>query len=74
MKEHPDIKGRLNQFRQCFQKAFAKDLSELELKLDNTMDLSRLAKIYGTKNRPGGESAGFTVTQEQRTRLCVNIC
>jgi len=53
VKEYPDIKNRLSQFRQGFQKAFAKDLSKLELKMDNTMDLSRLAKIYGTK-KPGG--------------------
>ena len=53
VKEHPDIKARLGQFRQTFQKAFAGDLSRLELKLDNTMDLSRVAKIYGTK-KPGG--------------------
>ena len=53
VREHPDIKGRLNLFRQDFSEAFSKDLSGLELKLDNTMDLSRVAKIYGTR-KPGG--------------------
>jgi hypothetical protein len=51
--DHPDIKDRLNQFRQDFYEAFSKDLSNLELRLDNTMDLSRVAKIYGTR-KPGG--------------------
>jgi len=49
VKEHEDIKDRLNYFRKLFQKSFEKELSELELKIDNTMDLKRVAKIYGTK-------------------------
>ncbi len=59
VKGHPDIKDRLNQFRQSFQKAFAKDLSVLQLKLDNTMDLSRVAKIYGTKKPAGRRVSRF---------------
>jgi hypothetical protein len=51
--EHPDIKERLNYFRQGFHNEFQRELSGLELKLDNTMDLSRLAKIYGTKKPTG---------------------
>jgi hypothetical protein len=53
VKDHPDIKDHLNQFRYDFQQNFGKGLSELELKLDNTMDLSRVAKIYGTR-KPNG--------------------
>ncbi len=59
VKECPDIKERLNQFRQGFQKAFVKDLSALQLKLDNTMDLSRVAKIYGTKKPAGRRVSKF---------------
>jgi hypothetical protein len=53
VEECGDIKDRLNMFRRGFHEAFSKDLSGLELKLDNTMDLSRVAKMYGTR-KPGG--------------------
>ena len=59
VREHPDIKDRLNQFRQNFLKAFTKDLSALQLKLDNTTDLSRVAKIYGTKKPTGRRVSRF---------------
>ena len=71
VKEHPDIKDRLNQFRKGFHKSFARDLSALELKLDNTMDLSRVAKIYGTK-KPNGRRVsrfyGDTRTEDEALR------
>ena len=53
VQETPDLKDRLNQFRQNFLNEYGKDLSELGLKLDNTMDLSRVAKIYGTRKPTG---------------------
>lgn len=53
VEEHPDIKDRLNFFRNEFQAAFNRELENLEARLDNTLDLKRVAKIYGTR-KPGG--------------------
>ena len=50
--KHPDIKERLNQFRRLFISEFEKDLEGLGARVDSTMDLKRVAKIYGTK-KPG---------------------
>jgi len=59
VKEIPDIKQRQNQFRQGFCQEFYKQLNGLELKVDNTMDLCRLAKIYGTSKPDGKRVSRF---------------
>lgn len=46
--EHPDLRGKLRQFRQSFYLAHKHDLSRLEVKLDSTFDLRRVVRIYGT--------------------------
>lgn len=74
VKDSPDIKDRLNQFRQGFCQEFCKDLSGLELKLDNTQDLCRLAKIYGTR-KPGGRRVsrfyGSERVEDQALKDCL---
>lgn len=49
IKENPDIKQRLHEFMKKFEAEFRKDLTELKIKIDSTLDIRRLAKIYGTK-------------------------
>ena len=46
--ECPDIAARLKQFRHQFLNAHRRDLQALEAKLDNTQDLRRMARVYGT--------------------------
>ena len=46
--DHPDIRTRLGEFRNRICQAFRGELSRLEAKLDQTQDLRRLVKIYGT--------------------------
>lgn len=45
---YPDIAERLKEFCNQFRETFKKDLQRLEVKLDNTQDLRRMLKIYGT--------------------------
>lgn len=47
--KHPDIKMKLIAFKDQFEQAFMKDLEKLTLRIDSTLDLRRMAKIYGTK-------------------------
>lgn len=43
-----DISDRLKEFCAQFRQTFKSDLERLEVKLDNTQDLRRMVKIYGT--------------------------
>lgn len=52
MAKHSDTKEKLNQFRRLFISEFERDLEGLGARVDSTMDLKRVAKIYGTK-KPG---------------------
>jgi hypothetical protein len=51
--EFPDIKEKLNLFRQEIQYEFSDAVKRVRARMDNTMDLSRVAKIYGTKKPHG---------------------
>lgn len=47
-RQHPDISSRLRHFKDGFADAFRGELAQLEAKLDNTQDLRRMVRIYGT--------------------------
>lgn len=47
--EHPDIKGKLHAFKAQFEAAFRKDIEQLGIVIDSTLDLRRMVKIPGTK-------------------------
>lgn len=47
--ENSDIKQRLYLFKEQFEQNFSKDIEQLKVKIDPTLDLRRMAKIYGTK-------------------------
>jgi hypothetical protein len=55
----PDIKERLKWFRADFKDAFQEKMSALEVKIDHTMDLSRFARIYGTRKPTGLQISEF---------------
>ena len=46
--EHPDIVDRLKEFRRKFVDAYRQELDRAGLRLDNTQDLRRMVRIYGT--------------------------
>lgn len=46
--ECPDMAQRQKLFAEQFQQAFKRELEDLEVKIDQTFDLVRKAKIYGT--------------------------
>ena len=50
--ECPDIRARLEVFREGFAAAFQQELGALEVKLDRTQDLRRMVRVYGTA-KPG---------------------
>ena len=52
VEKHGDIGYRLDAFYQVIQDKFASDMASYGFKLDKTTDLSRVAKIYGTR-KPG---------------------
>lgn len=47
--EHPDIKEKLHAFKAQFEDAFRKDIEQLGIAIDSTLDLRRMVKIPGTK-------------------------
>ena len=47
--EESDFQKRLRKFRDIIHYEFSEDLRSEGVKLDNTMDLRRVAKIYGTR-------------------------
>lgn len=55
VKEHEDIGDRLNAFLKEVHGKFSSDMDSIGIRLDNTTDLARIAKIYGTK-KPGNAS------------------
>ena len=55
----PDIAARLRQFRDQFRDAHRKDLDALEARLDNTQDLRRMARVYGTAKPAVGVISEF---------------
>lgn len=48
VRKNPDVGPKLREFRNTFSSAFHEELSRLEAKLDNTQDLRRMVRIYGT--------------------------
>lgn len=49
VEEYPDISVRLKKFRDIVDYEFSDSMKSEAIKLDSTMDLRRVAKIYGTK-------------------------
>lgn len=48
VRQHSDIASRLREFKNRFSGAFRDELGRLEARLDNTQDLRRMVRIYGT--------------------------
>ena len=59
VKNHPDIRTRLEAFRGAFGGAFRQELSQLGVVLDSTQDLSRKFKVYGTSRPEVGVLSRF---------------
>ncbi len=57
--EFPDIKEKLNLFRHEIQYEFSDAMKRIGARKDNTMDLSKVAKIYGTKKPQGKHCSRF---------------
>lgn len=57
--DYPDIKEKLNLFRHEIQYEFSDAMKCIRARMDNTMDLSRVAKIYGTKKPHGKYCSRF---------------
>jgi predicted DNA-binding protein len=47
--QHPDIKDRMKKFRDIVDYEFSNNMKECNIRLDSTVDLRRMAKIYGTR-------------------------
>jgi hypothetical protein len=48
LEDHPDLRGKLRQFRQHFYMEHKHDLNKIGAKLDSTFDIRRMVRIYGT--------------------------
>ncbi len=59
VKDLPDIKQKLNLFRKEIQYEFSPALKRIGAKMDNTINLSRVGKIYGTKKPHGKYCSRF---------------
>jgi hypothetical protein len=64
VKEFPDIKEKLNLFRHEVQYEFSDAMKRIGVRMDNTMDLSRVAKIYGTR-KPHGKYCSLFFGKER---------
>jgi hypothetical protein len=52
VRDYPGIRGALRGFRDEFVREFRHDLAALEVRVDNTQDLRRSVRVYGT-SKPG---------------------
>ena len=69
--EYDDVGARLKTFRDRFADEFRRDLSALEMKLDRTQDLRRMARVYGTAKPDVGlvsEFYGGERVEDERLR------
>ena len=55
---HPELRRQLTTFRNNYASNFKHELRRLGVRLDNTQDLRRVVKIYGTA-KPGGAVSRF---------------
>lgn len=59
VKEHEDISERINGFLKEVRDKFDNDMQSVGIKVDTTTDLSRMAKIYGSRKPGNGEVSRF---------------
>ncbi len=70
--ESPDIKEQLNLFRHEIQYEFSDAMKRIGVRMDNTMDLSRVAKIRGTKKPHGKYCSRFFGKQRVEDKVLLD--